>query len=109
VTKTFLMATIRVVIGLLVWPFAAHAHNHSRPELDSWFESLAPDVHDRCRRAYPAFFRSPRRTRTKVAENLLCFDAEASRAPHHQFVVNPQPDGYDTLDNRRVRAVYGDS
>jgi hypothetical protein len=29
VTKTFLMATIRVVIGLLVWPFAAHAHNHS--------------------------------------------------------------------------------
>jgi hypothetical protein len=40
VTKIFLMAAIRAVIVLLAWPFAALAHDHSRPELNSWFESL---------------------------------------------------------------------
>ena len=38
-TKIFLMAT-RVAIVLLVFLFAAHAHDLSRPELDRWFESL---------------------------------------------------------------------
>ena len=40
VTKIDLRAAIGVVIVLLVWDFAAHAHDHSRPELNSWFESL---------------------------------------------------------------------
>ena len=40
VTKISMVAAIRVVIVLLVWDFAAHAHDHSRPELNSWFESL---------------------------------------------------------------------
>jgi hypothetical protein len=36
------MAAITAVtlIALLVWHFAAHAHDHSRPELNSWFEGL---------------------------------------------------------------------
>ncbi|WP_156944274.1 hypothetical protein [Bradyrhizobium sp. Ec3.3] len=34
------MTAIRALIVLLVWHFAANAHDHSRPELDSWFESL---------------------------------------------------------------------
>lgn len=38
-TKIFLMAT-RVAIVLPVFLFAAHAHDHDRPELDHWFESL---------------------------------------------------------------------
>jgi hypothetical protein len=40
--KVFSMAAITAVtlIVLLVWHFVAHAHDHSRPELDSWFESL---------------------------------------------------------------------
>lgn len=37
VTKIFLMAT-SVAIVLLVFLFAAHAHDLSRPELDRWFE-----------------------------------------------------------------------
>ena len=28
------------LIVLLVWHFAAHAHDQSRPELNNWFESL---------------------------------------------------------------------
>jgi len=51
VTKIFLMVTIRVVIILVVWPFAAHAHDHSRPELDSWFESLKSDKGPCCSNA----------------------------------------------------------
>ena len=41
-TKIFSMAAITAatLIVLLVWHFAAHAHDHSRPELNSWFESL---------------------------------------------------------------------
>ncbi|WP_441256247.1 hypothetical protein AB7Z32_12070 [Bradyrhizobium sp. 482_C4_N1_1] len=50
-TKIFLMATIRVVIILVVWHFAAHAHDHSRPELDSWFESLKSDKGPCCSNA----------------------------------------------------------
>jgi hypothetical protein len=40
--KVFSMAAITAVtlIVLLVWHFVAHAHDHSRPELNSWFESL---------------------------------------------------------------------
>jgi hypothetical protein len=40
--KIFSMAAITAVtlIALLVWHFAAHAHDHSRPELNSWFEGL---------------------------------------------------------------------
>jgi hypothetical protein len=40
--KIFSMAAITAVtlIVLLVWHFAAHAHDHSRPELNSWFEGL---------------------------------------------------------------------
>ena len=40
--KVFSMAAITAVtlIVLLVWHFAAHAHDHSRPELNSWFEGL---------------------------------------------------------------------
>jgi hypothetical protein len=40
--KTFSMAAITAatLIVLLVWHFVAHAHDHSRPELNSWFESL---------------------------------------------------------------------
>lgn len=40
--KTFSMAAITAatLIMLLVWHFVAHAHDHSRPELNSWFESL---------------------------------------------------------------------
>ena len=37
-TKTFLMTTI--IIVLPIWHFAARAHDHNRPELNSWFESL---------------------------------------------------------------------
>jgi hypothetical protein len=40
VTKTFLMTTIGAVMVLPIWHFAARAHDHSRPELNSWFESL---------------------------------------------------------------------
>ena len=32
--------TATTMIVLLVWHFAAHAHDHNRPELNSWFESL---------------------------------------------------------------------
>ena len=40
--KIFSMAAITVVtmIALPFWHFAAHAHDHSRPELNSWFEGL---------------------------------------------------------------------
>jgi len=40
--KLFSMAAITAVtlIALLVWHFAAHAHDHSRPELNSRFEGL---------------------------------------------------------------------
>ena len=40
--KIFSMAAITAatLIVSLVWHFVAHAHDHSRPELDSWFESL---------------------------------------------------------------------
>jgi hypothetical protein len=40
VKKIGLRAAISVVILLLVSDFAAHARDHSRPELNSWFESL---------------------------------------------------------------------
>ncbi|WP_194390217.1 hypothetical protein [Bradyrhizobium sp. CCBAU 51765] len=39
-TETILTTAIRAVIVLLAWSFAAHAHDQSRPELNSWFESL---------------------------------------------------------------------
>ncbi|MEY9881816.1 hypothetical protein [Bradyrhizobium sp. USDA 329] len=38
-TKIILMAAIRAEIVLLAWSFAAHAHDQSRPELNTWFES----------------------------------------------------------------------
>jgi hypothetical protein len=39
--KIFSMAAITAVtLIVLVWHFAAHAHDHSRPELNSWFEGL---------------------------------------------------------------------
>jgi hypothetical protein len=40
--KIFSMAavTAATLVVLLVWHFAAHAHDHSRPELNSWFEGL---------------------------------------------------------------------
>ena len=40
--KIFSIAAITALtlIVLLAWHFAAHAHDHSRPELNSWFESL---------------------------------------------------------------------
>jgi hypothetical protein len=36
--KIFSMVAVTAVP--LVWHFAAQAHDHSRPELNSWFESL---------------------------------------------------------------------
>ena len=39
--KIFSMAAITAVtLIVLVWHFVAHAHDHSRPELNSWFEGL---------------------------------------------------------------------
>jgi hypothetical protein len=40
--KVFSIAAITAVtlIALPVWHFAAHAHDHSRPELNRWFEGL---------------------------------------------------------------------
>jgi hypothetical protein len=35
------MTAIRALIVPLVWHFAAHAHDHSRPDLNNWFESLS--------------------------------------------------------------------
>ena len=40
--RIFSMTAITAVtlIALPVWHFAAHAHDHSRPELNRWFEGL---------------------------------------------------------------------
>ena len=39
--KIFSMAAITAVtLIVLVWHFVAHAHDHSRPELNTWFEGL---------------------------------------------------------------------
>jgi len=39
--KTFSMAVTAVtLIALPAWGLAVHAHDHNRPDLNSWFESL---------------------------------------------------------------------
>ena len=72
--------TVVTMIALLVWHFAAHAHDHGRPELNSWFEGLKSGKGPCCSGADGTALRSGNRLRSAPAYRPRPASARPRRA-----------------------------